>query len=258
MNLSAWFSAQRKVRPVSDTTDFCPNCGTRLEPTATACPECGTAVHGAPPAPGPKGVAAVTHSLKTKPGLWIGGVVVVGVAALAVFGGIFGPSGKTVCTATLNQARDFGVISPSAVLEATSAKSTDVKNRKSCTAKVGEESYTLTADIKNVDAAHKACRDYIKQSGCVALYSVARADGTTTYQVREIPPDDTDEALAKEGVLGIPPAGTRSGGGSETAQGGLDSDTAVDNSGGMQTAPAQAPQQSAPAQGGSDQGGMPE
>ncbi|GAA0577174.1 hypothetical protein GCM10008942_27550 [Rhizomicrobium electricum] len=213
-----------------------------MEPTATACPECGGPVHGAPAGPGPKGMAAVAHSLKTKPGLWIGGVAVVAIAVLAFVGGIFGPSGKTICTATLNQARDYGVISPSAVLDEMSAKSTDVKNRKSCIAKVGEETYTLTADIKSVDNAHKACRDYLKQPGCVALYNAVRADGTTTYQVREIPPNETDEALAKEGLLGIPPAGTSTGGGSETA-GGLDSETAVDNSGGMQSAPAQAPQQ---------------
>jgi hypothetical protein len=206
-------------------------------------------VHGAAAGPGPTGVAAITHSLKTKPGYWIGGLVVVAIAGLAVFGGLFGPSGKTICTATLDQAKSFGVISPSAVLEATSAKSTDVKNRKSCTAKVGDETYTLTADIKSVDNAHKACRDYVKQQGCIALYSAKRADGTTTYQVREIPPNDTDEALAKEGVLGLP-AGAGNGGGGETAAapGGLDSETAVDNSGGMQSAPAQAPQQSAPEQ----------
>jgi hypothetical protein len=197
-------------------------------------------------------VDAILHSARTKPGYWIGGVVILAVAGLAVFGGIFGPSGKTFCTATLNQAQAYGVISPSAVLESTSAKSTDVKNRKSCTAKVGDETYTLVADIKSVDSMHKACRDYIKQPGCVALYSAKRADGTTTYQVREIPPNDTDEALAKEGVLGLPPTGTGTNGGSESAAapggGGLDSETSVDNSGSLQSAPAQAPQQSAPEQ----------
>lgn len=236
---------------MSDTTDFCPNCGTSLEPNATACPECGAPVHGAAAGPGPKGVDAILHSAKTKPGYWVGGLVIVAAAGLAVFGGIFGPSGKTICTATLDQAKSFGVISPSAVLEATSAKSTDVKNRKSCTVKVGDETYTLTADIKSIDNAHKACRDYVKQQGCIALYSAKRADGTTTYQVREIPPNDTDEALAKEGALGLPPTGTSSNGSNEAAAapgGGLDSETAIDNSGSMQSAPAQAPQQSAPAQ----------
>jgi hypothetical protein len=244
MNHSAWFGAQRKVRPVSDTTDFCPNCGTHLDPADTACPSCGTAVHGAPPAPAPKGVDAILYSARTKPGYWIGALVVVALAVLAAFGGLFGPSGKAVCTATLNQARDFGVISPSAVLESLSAKSTDVKNRKSCTAKVGEETYTLVADIKNVDNAHKACRDYVKQTGCIALYSVVRADGTTTYQVRQIPPNDTDEALAKEGVLGLPAIAGAQQDGAAPAEAGIESETAIDNSGGMQAAPAQAPQPS--------------
>lgn len=200
-------------------------------------------MHGAPAAPSPKGFGAIIASTKTKPGIWIGGaVVVVGVAALLVFGGMFGPSGKAICTASLDQARAFGVISPSAVLDSSSAKSTDVKNRKSCIAKVGDDSYTLVADIKNEDAEHRKCRDYIKQGGCIALYNVARSDGMTTYQVREIPPGETDEALANEGVLGTPPASNPAT--SNAASGGnqgssLDSETAVDNSGSMQGAPAQ-------------------
>ena len=229
---------------MSEPLDFCPNCGTNLESAATQCPQCGQPVHGAAAGPAPKGVAAVVRSLKTKPGYWIGGVLVLAGAAFVVFGGI-GPSGKTVCTASLNQARAFGVIPPSAALDSNNAKSVDGKNRKSCVARVGDDTYTLVADIKSLDNEHKACRDYLKQNGCVALYSVARSDGMTTYQVRQIPPNDTDEALAKQGLLGLPPAGTRTTPGSESAAGagdqpgGLDSDTAVDNSGSMQNAPAQ-------------------
>ncbi len=233
---------------MSDTTDFCSNCGTNLEPTATACPSCGAPVHGAPAAPSPKGLSAIVAFAKAKPGTWIGGaVVVVGVVAFVVLGGMFGPSGKAICTASLDQARAFGVISPSAVLDSSSAKSTDVKNRKSCVAKAGDDSFTLVADIKSEDAAHRKCRDYVKQSGCIALYSVARSDGMTTYQVREIPPGETDEALANEGVLGTPPAPNpaQQNGAAPNAvpagdQGaGLDTETAVDNSGGMQGPPAQ-------------------
>ena len=209
-------------------------------------------MHGAPAAPSPKGFGAIIA--KTKPVYWIGGAVVVaGVAALLVFGGLFGPSGKAICTASLDQARAFGVISPSAALESSSAKSTDVKNRKSCIAKVGDDTYTLVADIKSEDAEHRKCRDYAKQGGCIALYRVARSDGMTTYQVREIPPGETDEALANEGVLGTPPppnpaspnGAVPNGAPAADQGGGLDGETAIDNSGSMQGTPAQ-PQQSAP------------
>lgn len=224
-----------------DTTDFCPNCGTNLQPADTACPSCGTAVHGAPAAPKPKGVNGVLYSAKAKPGYWIGGAAVVAIALLLAFGNLLGPSGKTVCTATLNQAKDFGAISPSAELDSSSAKSTDVRNRKSCTAKVGDETYTVVADVKSSDEDHHACRDFLKQKSCISLYSVARADGTTTYQVREIPPNETDEALAKAGVLATPPAGHTTTPGAETqgAQGGeasMDTETAV-SSGSQQAAP---------------------
>lgn len=243
---------------MSEPNEFCPNCGTNLEPDAAACPACGALPNGTMP----KGT--LLDSLKRNTFAWIGGVVVLaGVAAFVVFGGLLGPSGKMVCTATLNQARDFGAIAPSAVLDSTSAKSTDVKNRKSCTAKVGEDSYTLTVDLKNEDTEHKRCRDYVKQSGCVALYSVARSDGVTTYQVREIPPNETDEALAKEGALGIPP-GQQNGAaqnaaapdeaaqntvpGADQGAGGGETETSVENAGPTQQgAPAQQdaqPQQS--------------
>ena len=180
--------------------------------------------------------------------LWVGSAVVVaGAVALVVFGGLFGPSDRTVCTATLNQAREFGVLSPSATLASDSAKSTDVKNRKSCEAKVGDDTYAMVVDIKTEDLEHRHCKDYIKQAGCVALYSVARSDGVMTYQVHEIPPEDTDEALAARGLLAAPPApnaapagGAAPAGDAQAAApagdsaGGLDADTAVDNSGSMQ------------------------
>jgi hypothetical protein len=229
------------------TTDFCPNCGTHLEADTTACPNCGAPVHGALAGPAPTGLAAVVRSIKTKPFVWGGSVLAVAAAAFVVFGGMMGPSGEIVCTATLKQARDFGVISPSATLDSNDAASTDVGNRKSCVARVGNDTYTMVADIKKVDNAHKACRDYTKQAGCIALYSVARSDGMTTYQVRPIDPNDTDEALAKRGLLGLPPGGARANSGNEAAaDGGLETETAVDNSAGMQSAPAQ--QQAAPQQ----------
>lgn len=206
---------------MSDTTDFCPHCGTNLEPDATVCPGCGARWDESGT------FVPVKKPFETYKWLVVGGVAIVAVAAYFVFSGMFGPSGEEICTATLNQARSFGVISPSATLASTSAESTDIKDRKSCTAQVGAETYKLVVDIKKRDEKNKKCRDYIKQLSCVALYSAARSDGMTTYQVREIPPEETDEALAKEGLLGMPPAADAG------AQHGADANTAPDQAGGM-------------------------
>jgi hypothetical protein len=180
----------------------------------------------------PSKLDALRASLQTHKTYWIGGgsaVAVVAVAAGLYLGGVFGPGGRDVCLASLTQARDFGVISPSAELASTTPKSTDVKGRKSCTATAGGETYTLLVDLKTQDAAKKKCKDLKKQNSCVALFSVARNDGMTTYQVREIPPDQTDEALA----ISEPPAPVSGQPGQTAPQdngGGLDTETAVDNS----------------------------
>jgi hypothetical protein len=194
-------------------------------------------------------IKASTQTHKT---WWIGGgcaagaVIVVGALYL---GGAFGPSGKQICTTGLTLAKDYGVISPSAKLSG-SAKSADVHDRRSCGASVGEEVYTLMVDLKSEDFEHRKCHDVLKQTGCIRLYSVARNDGMTTYQVREIPPDQSDEAIeAKEG--GPKPAGNAPAPGAAAAPGDagggdLDTETAVDNSG---SAPATsvAPAPAAPA-----------
>jgi len=241
---------------VSEAPEFCLKCGTNLEAGSTNCPGCGAPQGASDATAAAGGLSAILASAKTHIWYWAGGAVAVAaIAAVLVFGNVFGPSGRAVCTATLNQARDFGVISPSAVLASTSAKSTDVKNRKSCAAKVGEDTFTLTADIKTEDNDHKKCKDYVKQNSCIQLYSVARSDGMTTYQVREIPPGETDEALANEGVLPTPQAvapnaAAPSGAPPAAASGGFDTETAVDNSSSMQSAPAQSapPPQEAPPQ----------
>ena len=142
--------------------------------------------------------AAVLATTRTHMWWWIGGggAVLVGAAvAVVLFGGFLGPSGATVCTVSLQKAKDYGVISPSATLASTSMSSTDVANRKQCRAQVGDEVFILVSDIKGKDTEDKKCRDYDKQDGCIKLYSVARDDGLTTYQVRDIPPDETDEAI---------------------------------------------------------------
>lgn len=227
-----------------EATNTCPSCGNQIEAAYQECPNCGAQQRQL----GFVGklqnaVGGLLATTKTNPKPWMiggGGVAVAAIAAIVVFGGFLGPSSKDICMASLNQARDFGVLSPSATLASSSAKSTDVKDRKQCTAKVGDDTYTLLADLKAEDATHKKCKDLKKQAGCVALYSVVRSDGVMSYQVREIPPGETDEALAAESPPAVPGA-TPAAAGAEPS--GLDTDTAVDNSTGMQTAPAQTPPQ---------------
>ncbi len=253
---------------MSEATKICSQCGKELAADSVFCPHCGakqTAAEGIAP-PQPVAAAAVEPpapnryqemldkvlaTTRTHKWYWAGGggaAVVIAVLAILFFTGIFGPSGRAICTAALTQAKDFGVISPSATLSSTSAKSTDVDGRRQCAAEAGGDSYVLLADIKNEDAEHKKCKDFAKQADCLKLYSVARTDGMTTYQVREIPPGETDEAL-----LGTQAAPGQAAGSSADAGGSdaLDAQTAVDNGGAGapdQTAPDQtAPAQAAPA-----------
>jgi hypothetical protein len=187
---------------------------------------------------------AILATTKTHKWWWVGGgggALAAIIVAVVVFGGFFGPSGRTVCTVGLQQAKDFGVISPSATLASTSAKSTDVADRKKCSAEVGEEVYVIQADIKAEDSEHKKCRDYEKQAGCIMIYSVARSDGMTTYQVREIPPDETDEAIEaaeKQAAESGGGSGESNGGpalgAGESGPGAIDTETSVDNSSGAQ------------------------
>jgi hypothetical protein len=182
---------------------------------------------------------AILATSKTHPTYWYaggGGVAVVAIAAIVFFGGFFGPSGRDICTAALTQAKDYGVISPSATLASTSAKSTDVKARRQCTAQADSDTFTILADIKTETADHKKCKD-MKTPGCVAIYSVARSDGMTTYQVREIPPGETDEALAASQPQVPPPPGAAPAADSDA--GGLDSETTTDNSSAASSPPAQ-------------------
>jgi hypothetical protein len=181
--------------------NFCPECGTQLEAAATACPKCGAGIGRGTPSL----TERLSKSLLVNKWNWAAGLfTAAGLVALMIYTGTFGPSGKMLCTATLDQARAFGVISPSAKLASDSANSTGERRRKSCTASVGNDVYTMDVDVKVEDINHQRCRDYIKQPGCVALYRVARADGMTTYQVRDIPADDTDDALVARGALNSP------------------------------------------------------
>ena len=191
----------------------------------------------------------VQASFQTHSWWWIGGgggVVVAAVLAVLVFGGFFGPSGRAICQATLDQAREFGVVPYSAKLASSSAKSTDVDGRKSCTASADDQTYTMLVDVKKEDAEHAKCKDFKKQNGCVALFSVANAQGMMTYQYRQPPDDDQDAAMVPQGAA---PGAAGAGAADPNAAA---TDTATDNSDALtpstgdsdlQTAPADSSQQ---------------
>lgn len=221
-----------------ETKITCPQCGYETESSVTICPACGQPLAK----PGVLGrlqpvIGAVLATMRTHRWYWVGGggvVLAAAAAAVVVFGGFLGPSGKAVCTATLATAKDYGVIPMSAELASNSAESTNVEHRRKCTASVGNDTFNLLTDIK--------CND-MKKSDCLALYSVARSDGLTTYQVREIPPDETDEAIeaaekqAAETQEGGSPAepgglGTSSGG---SDSGIIDTETTVEPPSGIQS-----------------------
>lgn len=145
-------------------------------------------------------------SIKAHKWIWAGGgvVVVAGVAALLIFGGLFGPSGHAICKVAVQRARDYGTI-PMSATQDSSAKRTDVADRKSCDASANGEKYTITADLK--------CKD-LKNPDCLPIYSVERSDGLSLYQVRTVPDDaDTPMPVAADGAgagadAGAPAAGT--------------------------------------------------
>ncbi len=142
--------------------------------------------------------ATILATTKSHKWWWAGGggaAVVAIVAAVVVFSGFFGPSGKAICTVALEHAREYGVIPSSAKLASNDAKSTDVRNRKLCTAEADGNTYNIAADVATDDTSEAKCKDVkdiTKNKDCVALYSVRRADGLSTYQLRQVPDDDTD------------------------------------------------------------------
>ena len=143
-------------------------------------------------------LAAILASMKTRKWWWAGGggaALVAIAAAVVVFGGFFGPSGKAICTVAVEHARDYGIIPPSAVVSNAGGKSTDVKNRRLCTASANGNSYNILADLVTGDTTEVKCKnikDITKSKDCIALYSVERSDGLSMYQVRQVPDDDTD------------------------------------------------------------------
>jgi hypothetical protein len=135
-------------------------------------------------------MAAILATTKTHKWWWAGGggtALVAVIALVVVFGGFFGPSGKQICTITLDRAKDYGVLPGTASLANFEAKKDDqVSGRRLCTAEVGANKFILTVDL--------VCKD-LKKSDCLSLYAVEREDGLTTYQKRQPVPDDAEAAM---------------------------------------------------------------
>lgn len=133
---------------------------------------------------------ALLSSFRTHTWWWAGGggaaVVAIAAAAVFMYGGFLGPDGGGVCKVALEHARDYGVVPGDATLASSRAKKTDVTDRWLCSAQADNNEFILTADT--------TCKD-LKNKDCVSLYNVARSDGMTTYQVRQVPDDDNDAAL---------------------------------------------------------------
>jgi hypothetical protein len=91
-----------------------------------------------------------------------------------------------VCKVALEHARDYGVVPGDATLASSSAKKTDVADRWLCSALADNNQFNLTVDV--------TCKDP-KNKDCISLYNVARSDGMMTYQVRQVPDDDSDAGV---------------------------------------------------------------
>jgi len=175
-----------------------------------------------------------------------GGVVVAGaVAGVVMFGGFFGPSGTAICTAALTHAKAFGVVPYDASLSNHDAKKTKIDKRRQCEASDGDtpdDHYVMTVDLKCDKIPADKDGTYDKDGKCVELYGVARADGLSTYQVRQVPNDADDtpaQAAAALPAVDAAPAGASDANAPET----LDTEDAPPASGQGAPPPDQQPQQ---------------
>jgi hypothetical protein len=127
-------------------------------------------------------ISRIIASIKAHKWIWAASsAVVLAAVVLAVlfFCGVFGPSGRAICKVAVDRAKAYGTLSSGAEQDG-SAKSTDVKDRKTCAVTDGADKYVVTVDLK--------CKD-LKNSDCLPIYSVEREDGLSLYQVRAVPND---------------------------------------------------------------------
>jgi len=149
--------------------------------------------------------SALKASVRAYTWYWAGGaaVVVAGVAALLIFGNLFGPSGRTVCQIARYQTVVFGVLPGDATLEG-SGKAAKVAGRRECTLTSGGETYIATtemtcrnvdielAEIKSFETKKPLPKEFAQvDKRCFSLYAVERSDGLTIYQKRAVPDDET-------------------------------------------------------------------
>jgi len=80
---------------------------------------------------------------------------------------------RTVCEATLDRVRDYGVLPPNAALSAPDPDKTQTDGRVTCHAQVGQAQYGMTVDVE--------CDDMGKDT-CIKLYSVKQNNGPALFQ----------------------------------------------------------------------------
>ena len=79
----------------------------------------------------------------------------------------------TICTITLNNAKNFGIVPQYGQLATSKLALTNKQGRYACLARTNVAKYVMYVDLQ--------CRD-LKSPRCVSLYNVSQADGTVLYQ----------------------------------------------------------------------------
>lgn len=165
-------------------------------------------------------ISALLDSMRAYTWFWVGGagVVLAGVAALLIFGNLFGPSGKTICEIARFKAVQFGVLGSDTVLEG-SGKSGEIEGRRECTLTSGGETYIATTDLACDDISKEESEMKAIEDGkpispdllgdfkrCISLYAVERSDGLTLYQKLAVPNDVPEDAAKTDGEDGAEPS----------------------------------------------------
>lgn len=148
----------------------------------------------------------ILASTKTHKWWWAGGggATLVAIAVLVVvLGGLFGPSGRDICSIAVQRSIAYGVL-PQGAEAVNSGKKTDVARRRACAATAGGDNFVVTADLtcNNLAKDHASLKDMTSEKyqadpwrdqGCVSLYAVERSDGLSIFQKRK---EETDEGMA--------------------------------------------------------------